>query len=170
MFRNVPWSRADDFHVFISNPVLPQNNALSSDIFEMAIESISLPSFTSAEQDIVMGGERRVGVKIFESFRFSITFRDFTGLSIYRWLQSIWVTQQYEYPENIKTHVKVETDGIVIFETNDAFITSLSEVSLGHASNNVTSFTAQFICNRFSSKNIKDFGSQDYMDYFKQGG
>jgi hypothetical protein len=169
MVKNVPWTRTDDFHVFISNPIVSQTDSLDNNIFEMAIESITLPSMTSSEQDNVIGGERRIGTKIFESFRFSITFRDFGGMSIYRWMQSIWITQQYEYFDEIKSHIKMENNGVILFETSDALITSISELSFGHSTEAVATFTVQFICNKFSNNSVKDFGSQDYMDYFKKG-
>lgn len=170
---NTKWTITDNFEVDITNPkVVFWEPTEMGTIIQKSLLSIDVPTLTSPESDYVIGGERRLGVKIFEAFRFTMRFRDFEGGQLRRYFEAIWIAQQYEYFDNIKTSVKI--DSILnldlkknIFRTEDALITEVSSIQFDNTSTQIAEFSVAFIANKISDELVTKFGEHTFIENFK---
>lgn len=158
------WTLTDDFELYFYNPKISLDSFVvtageeSLSILK-SIVSVDIPQLSSAEMDEVSGGERRIGVKMYESFRFTVKFRDYDALSLRRYFEAIWIAQQYEYFDDIKSTVFVENKGINVFNTTDALITGISSIQFDNTSTQIAEFDVSFISNTLSDATIDMFGS-----------
>jgi len=174
---NANWDLTDEFTIFIRNNYV---NNLSNKEFLKIVEkfneylkycivSFTLPTLTAQETDVVLGGVRRVGVKMSESFRFSITFRDIEGGIFRKYFETIWIAQQFEYFDDIKTYIQVWANNSFMFKSEDCLILSVNPITYTQAGANFTEFTVEFITPTYSDSIIKNYGSNpDYSKSFNK--
>lgn len=173
---NTNWTLTDDFNVKLENSSIQfwSNSSEHGTIINKCLMSIDIPTLTSPETDLVMGGERRIGVKQFEAFRFTAKFRDLEGGELRRYFEAIWVAQQYMYFDKIKTNITITVPHLtpdnkerIIFKTEDALITSVSSIQFDNASTQIAEFDVTFIANKFSDDVLDEFGHHKFIENFK---
>ena len=176
---NTNWTLTDNFEVYMANPAAAKYFG-SLDIFKDSIEkslmTIDAPTLTSAEADNILGGERRLGVRMFEAFRFTMKFRDFNGGYLRRFFEGIWMAQQYKYPKDIQSSVSINQDTgngefdsniVNIFRTSNALITSVSALNFDNSSTQIAEFDVTFIANKYSNEDFTGFGESTFIDNFR---
>jgi hypothetical protein len=177
---NKKWDLTDDFGVTFNNnyisgklPDKLKSTFTNESTWKYAITGVALPPLSSQEMDVVLGGTRRNNVRMHESFRFSITFRDFENGSLRKIMTAIFVAQQYEYFDNIKSSIEIfkgEGEGkTVMFQSDNCLILSIGAQSFGHDQSAFSEFTVNFISPAFNDELIKDLGIDwDYNEAFKK--
>ena len=168
---NTPWTLTDEFTFIYHNKLIPIDKmnimtSTSQDAINASIMSVSVPELTSAEIENVSGGERRSGVKMNEFFRFEAKFRDQDALKMRRYFEKIWMAQQYEYFNDIKSHVIVTHRGVQVFWTSSALITGISAVEFNNETTAIGEFTLQFVSRNYNDNDITGFGDSNYVDKF----
>ena len=163
------WNLTDDFDLFFSNTKINVNdvlNEVNNNIFDLCTISLSMPSMSAPEIDDVLGGERRIGVRMHEAFRFNIRLRDLYGGKLREYFSLIWIAQQYEYFDDIKNTVKITQGDYIIFESNDAIITGVSGISYDNNNTAIGEFEINIVAKKFSSDLIVSYGASNFIDYF----
>lgn len=168
------WTDTSDFEVIITNKKAKSiyTDSQLKGIIPKSLISIDLPSLNSQESDTVQGGERRIGVKMFEAFRINAKFRDFGAGALRTYFEAIWMAQQFEYFDDIKTSIKIQAprgDGFdnILFYTDDALITSVSSIQFDNNNAQIAEFDVTFICSKFSNELAKNFGESKFIENFK---
>jgi len=156
--KNANWTLTDDFEFFFNNSSLISPTNLAESL-ELGVIAINVPELTSPEIDEVLGGERRIGVRLFENFRFTIKFRDYGGGAIRRYFQTIWVSQQHMYFDDIKSTVSINSTGKTIFYTTDALITSISSINFDNNSTQIAEFDVTFLARSYSDEFVSGIGT-----------
>jgi len=165
------WTLTDDFEFVFNNGLIPISNlnitqGTPEDAISSAIISVDIPELTAAESDVVAGGERRMNVRMQELFRFSLRFRDRDALKLRRYFEKIWMAQQYEYFETIKSSIEIKNKGVLIFGTFDAMITGISSITFDNNTTAIAEFTLQMVCRTYSDIDVKTFGDSTNVDNF----
>jgi len=166
------WTYTNDFDLTINNNMVKfkWSETEFGKIIQKCVMNIDLPPFTSPESDFVLGGERRIGTKIFEAFRFTIKFRDFEFGELRRFFEAIWIAQQYHYKEDIRTSVSVskmiKERKVETFQTDEALITEVSNFNFDSTGSGIGEFTVSFISNKVSDKLVSRFGEHTFIENF----
>jgi len=145
------------------------NEAIASSII-----SLDTPQFNSQNIETFMGGRWYINNGRDEVYRFSMTFRDFNNLSLYRIFTKMYFRQRYEYFDSVafsviigKSQALNALDGTKdtrkdteIFKFEETIIDSISQVQFSNNTEaQIAEFTVQFKSGRpFFSSNI-DLGS-----------
>jgi hypothetical protein len=158
------WDFSDNFEVEINNKIVTDGilsnfNDILRFASKYAVVSVDIPPMSSQEIDTVIGGLRRINVKMYESFRFRIRFRDIDGNQIRKLFQNIFVAQQYEYFDNIKTNINIKNGGKVIFNSEDCLIISIQQQTLDNNNTAISEFEVTFISPSISNQYLKGFGN-----------
>jgi len=172
---NTNWFLTDNFEVTINNNTVKTGHFENfADDVRKSVVSVTLPELTANENDQVIGGERRIGVQLFEAFRFSVKFRDFNGGQLRQFFEAIWVKQQYEYFDDIRSSVTITTsagtgqNATILFASQDCLITGISAFSLDNNSTAIAEFDVSFYTNKFSDDLVSGFGSEKVSSIFNQ--
>ena len=162
------WTKVDDFSFLFYNkfrPLTVKATGMSvGDIFDMCTMNIDLPQLGSSAETVMIGGEYRIYNAKFEPFTFSITFRDFGSLDLRNYFSAVWMDAQRGYFDDIRSHIKISTQGKPIFESRDCLITAVSQVQMDNANSQIAEFTVEFSSPYYSNSQIKDFGSDAYRN------
>jgi hypothetical protein len=145
------------------------NEAIASSII-----SLDTPQFNSQNIESFMGGRWYINNGRDEVYRFSMTFRDFNNLSLYRIFTKMYFRQRYEYFDSVAFSVIIgksqalnafggTKDTVIdsdIFKFEETIIDSISQVQFSNNTEaQIAEFTVQFKSGRpFFSSNI-DLGS-----------
>ena len=166
------WDISDDFKVEIVNNFVTHKLKLVDRLIQAGnsgVISVDLTPLSSQEIDNVIGGIRRVNVRMYESFRFGIRFRDYNGGELRKVFTDIWVAQQYMYPDEIASKITIKQKDKVMFESDKCLITGVAQATLDNTNSTITEFEVTFITPTFSNTEIKDFGiDANYSASFKQ--
>jgi hypothetical protein len=165
------WDITDDFKITIINTFIntkfPEFKEELLFASENAVVSVDIPPMTSQELDEVLGGVRRNNVRIYESFRFGIRFRDYEGNRLRKAFTNIFIAQQYMYLDEIATTIEIKQDDKVLFKSEKCLITAIQQQTLDHQNTAIDEFEVTFITPTFSNTYIKDFGqSAEYSSSF----
>ena len=165
------WTLTDDFSFIFINKLIPISNidvtgVQSQDVITSSVVSVDVPEMTSPESDAVVGGERRMNVRMPELFRFSLKFRDRDALKLRRYFEKIWMAQQYEYFDDIKSSVDILNKNVLLFRTADAMITGISAISFDNNTTAIAEFDLQMVCRTYSDIDVKLFGNSKTVDKF----
>ena len=168
---NTKWTLTSDFEVtlenkFIKYPMNINTEDQWSSTLAKSIVSINSPDLTAAEVDEVLGGERRIGVRMFEAFRFTIKFRDFDGGLFKRYFENIWVAQQSTYPDDVSTKILIHAQGKLVFGAENCLITSVSGINFDNGSAQIAEFDVVFISNSYSSQSVSEVGTNSWNASF----
>jgi hypothetical protein len=159
---NTDWTLSNEFEVFIFNPFIASKmvneNVFAKDVFDKCVVSFTLPEISSQEIDNVIGGLRRNNVRMYESFRFSITFRDYDENILRKTFTNIWVAKQYMYPDDITSTIVIQNKGNIWFYGTRCFVTNISGGDFNQGSNEIQTFTVQFVTSDFSNTYLNGFG------------
>jgi len=163
------WDVKNEFDVYIYNNFIADKmgdtDIFTKETFDKSIVSLTLPEVASQEMDNVVGGLRRHNVKMYESFRFSITFRDFSDNILRKMFTNIWVAQQYMYYDYIATGVYILKGQSVLFSSDRCLITNISVDSYDQSATDFVTFTVNFISSELNNTYLERFGSD--ADYDK---
>ena len=164
--NNTNWFFTDNFEIEFRNQSITEMQDIN-DLLKMCVMSVDIPPLSAPESDIVLGGERRIGVQMFETFRFNIRFRDFDNGTMRKYFEAIWIAQQYEYFDTVKSSVKIiGTNGKVLFDTTEALITTISSIQMDNSTTGIAEFDVSFIAKRSSDEVISEFGSDKISELF----
>ena len=162
------WTKIDDFSFLFFNkfrPLTVKSGGMSvGDVFDMCTINIDLPQLGSSAETVMIGGEWRIYNAKFEPFSFSVTFRDFGSLDLRNYFSAVWMDAQRGYFDDVKSHIKISTQGKIVFESRDCLITAVSQVQMDNANSQVAEFTVEFSSPYYSNSQIKDFGSDAYRN------
>ena len=162
-FHYVQNAKLTKFNIFTFVPV----RETAIDIYAKSTISVEVPQLTASEMDTVLGGERRVNIRMQELFRFSVKFRDFNGLSLRKYFENIWISTQYEYPEEVNGTVYIyDKSGTLVFSSSNVVINSVSAIQFDNNSNQIAEFDVQFLSPTYSDSKVNDFGKSDYVDRY----
>lgn len=142
-------------------------NKISTTAFEEAINSsiisVDTPQFNSQNIETYMGGHWYINNGRDEVYRFSMTFRDFNNLSLYRLFTKMYFKQRQKYFDYVAFSVILSKatglnsfDGVgynfpdrKIFQFDETIIDSISQLQF---SNNTEAQIAEFTVTFKSSK------------------
>jgi hypothetical protein len=138
-------------------------NKLDSTAFDEAINSsiisVDTPQFNSQNIEAFVGGEWRLGNGRDEVYRFSVTFRDFNHLSLYRLFTKMYFKQRQSYFNNVAFTVilskavglnsfsdgRKPTTDKKVFQFDETMIDSISQLQFSNNTEaQIAEFTVQF--------------------------
>lgn len=165
------WDMTDDFQVaFVSQYLQKIMPDYINDFYEMmnyAIVNVTLPMMSAQEIESVIQGTRRVNVKLQESFRFEITFRDYSGGILRKMLTALWIAQQFEYFDDVKSHITIMQNNALAFTSDNCLILSIGTQTYDHNNTGFSEFTVSFISPSYTDEFVRDFGIDlGYSDSF----
>ena len=168
---NASWQLTDDFDFEYRNasgkkPIAPAAGISlnGQDIFDMCVKNIDMPQLSADVEEINTGGEFRLVAKKFQPFTISVTFRDVLSLQLRDYFIDIWEDQQNTYPVNIFSIITITSLRNLIFHTEHALITSVSQVQLDNSNSQIAEFTVEFKTPYYTNINGKfgDFGQTGF--------
>ncbi len=169
---NTKWDLTDDFQFFISNknfPLTTKGYETTQDIFDKCVISIDLPQMGSDVQNIMIAGEYRIYNDKHQPFAFTVTFRDFAGLSLRDYFTGVWIEAQSGYFNDVRSTVKISIDGTLSFASDDCLISSVSQVQFNNNDSQIVEFTVEFSSPYFTNSKISKFGTDGYKAGSKGG-
>lgn len=173
---NTQWDFSDDFDFSIIFPGKYKDDfKINKDIIRKSVISVELPVLSSQEIDNIIGGTRRVNVKMQELFRFNVKFRDFQNGVLKRIFTILWVAQQFDYFDNVKSTIKISKSKNgkedILFLSEDCVISQISSQTFSNEESNVVEFDVTFVTPSFTNTNIVKFGSDtNYNSVFSEDG
>ena len=181
--KETNWSLTDNFSVYFSFPETPDGVSKYTfdfkkfthlenieDIFQMSVTTVNVPDMRSGEITSVLGGEYRIQNKMFELFRFSVTFKDFNNHVLYRYFQMLWAASQYEYLDNVKIGVFITSGDFddVIFSSPECLIENVSQLTYDQGNTQIAEFSVEFKTATVSNMTLREFGNIKYAEKFKK--
>jgi len=155
------WSVTDDFQVYIHNEKLDIDGIqgfTSQDILNMCVINVDLPMMQGIVNNTLVAGGWRIHAANFQPFTLTVTFRDLNGLKLRERFAKVWMDQQLEYFDDIKSEVKISVGQSDVFSSNNLLISSVSQSQLDNGNNQVVEFTVEFVSSTLSNTAVKDFG------------
>ena len=160
---NTNFQFTDDFTFFAHNNKHSfdsiASNMTTGDLFDVCVISVSTPQIASAITPVLIGGSYRIFSSLFHPFTFSIVVRDLEGLGIKEHFVKIWMDQQEEYFDDIKSSVKIIVKGKTIFSSDNCLIASVSQSDFDNNNSQVSQFTVEFISPTMTNTSKTDFGA-----------
>jgi hypothetical protein len=154
------WALTDEW-VFTYNNTkyqLEGTDLYPQDIWDICTINIDTSQFSAAVNDVVIGGTRRIYSSLFNSFTFSATFRDITGMKLKEHFIKIWAAQGTKYFDEIKSTVHISERGQTVFHSDDCLISDISQSQFNYDNNQIVEFTVTFVCTSFSTNTLGGFG------------
>jgi len=154
------WCIVDDFQLYIHNAKVEMKVAdmQPQDVLDLCAISVDTPQLSSDVTPTLVAGTYRIHNTKFQPFTFSVTFRDVAGLQLKEYFTDIWMKQQLEYFDDIKTEVRLSTNQTEIFKSDDCLISSISQSQFDNANTQVSEFTVEFLSPHYSNSKVHDFG------------
>jgi hypothetical protein len=158
------WDLTDDFKVTITNKLIIDDSRFTDHQKDLefaskyGVISIDIPSMSSQEIDEVIGGIRRNNVRIYESFKFGIRFRDYEGNRLRKLFTTIFIAQQYEYFDSVATSIEITQNESCLFKSEKCLITTIQQQTLDNQNTAINEFEVTFITPEMSNTYIKEFG------------
>lgn len=188
--QQVQWTITSNFYVEMS----PMEKAIQEtigwatntedfqEVIQMSIKNVDLPQHTADLVEKMIAGKWHISRNEDELFVVSITFRDMWAGALYRMFKNIWNLGKQLYPNFSTFHIKIflthgkDMENVVVYEVNDAFLTSISQIQLSHENAEIMEFTVEFKSNEPSAdytKGITNFKGQQIdlssLTTFKKG-
>jgi hypothetical protein len=168
------WNLTDDFSfMFVNNNenVEPPNmqGFQPLDIYDMSVINIDMPQVSGDLESILQGGEYRLVAKKFQPFTITVTFRDFLGLKLRDYFLRIYMLQQTEYQEKIKSFIEIRTKDELLFESAECMIASVSQVQLDNSNTQISEFSVEFHSPYYTNTDTKEFGKYAQTGYSDGG-
>ena len=155
------WNRTDDFQFTFSNKAIPlaaMGNLQPQDLLDVCTISVATPQLSADITPTMIGGGYRLHQTKFQPFTFSAVFRDLNGMELKSYFTKIWLGQQGQYFDDIKSEIKVSVGGKILFESSECLISSVSQSDFDNNNSQVSEFTVEFLSPFFSDGFIKEFG------------
>jgi len=160
--KNVKWTWTDDFDFFFQNrkiniqdiPVQP------GDLWDMCVMNIDIPQTSASNNSAIIAGKYRYYTSFYDTFTITVTFREIEKFSLRNYFHNIWIKQQTEYHDDIKSTLKIAAQGEIIFESDDVLINSVSQIIMDNSNTQILEFTVEFSTAIFSTNKIKNFGKK----------
>ena len=160
---NTNFQFTDDFTFFVHNNKHSfddiASNMTTGDLFDVCVISVNTPQISSAINPILLGGAYRIFSSLFQPFTFSIVVRDLEGLGIKEHFTKIWMDQQKEYFDDIKSSVNITVKGKKIFGSDNCLISSVSQSDFDNNNSQISEFTVEFMSPTMSNTSQTDFGA-----------
>lgn len=188
--QQVQWTITSNFYVemkpkedLIKNAVGWTTNTVDfQEVMQMSIKNIDLPQHTADLVEKMIAGKWHISRNEDEIFVVSITFRDMWAGALYRMFKNIWNLGKQLYPNYSTFSIKIylthgnNNNNFVVYNVDDAFLTSISQIQLSHENAEILEFTVEFKSNEPTAdytKGITNFKGQQIdlssLTTFKQG-
>ena len=156
------WSLTDDFTFEFHNQKYQFTGSQypTNDIWELCVNGVDIPQVTGTVETVLQGGEYRLYSRKFSPFRITVSFRDIEGMRLKEYFQKIWADQQTSYFDEIKSTVTVYNRGILVFQSQNCLIESVSQSQFDQSNNQIVEFSVEFVTPTITTKNLENFGKQ----------
>lgn len=133
------------------------NDNAFNDAIASSIISVDTPQFNSQNIESFMGGRWYINNGRDEVYRFSMTFRDFNDLSLYRSFTKMYLRQRHYFFNDVEFSVTISGGSAEIYKFEETIIDSLSQIQFNNnTESQITEFTVQFKTSApFVSSDIK---------------
>ena len=156
---NTDFQQINDFKFIFGNVKFTLDSVLSNeDIWDICAMTVDTAATVSNVQPTLLGGSYRIHTAKYQPFTFSVSFRDVLGLDLKRYFTKIWQAQQRQYFDDIKSSVALSVEGVLMFQSYDCLIASISPVQMDNSNIAIAEFTVEFISPYHSSADFADFG------------
>jgi len=155
------WAITDDFQVYLFNKKLDLDGIqgyTSQDILDMCIINLDIPTLQAQIDNTLVSGAWRIHAAKFQPFTMSVTFRDLNGLQLREKFTKVWMDQQREYFDDIKSEIRVSVGNKDVFASDNMLISSVSQSQLDNNNTQAVEFTVEFISSTLSNAEVQDFG------------
>ena len=155
------WALTDDFQIYIFNKHLHLDGIqgfTNQDILDMCIINVDIPTMQADVPNTMVSGTWRVHAAKFQPFTVNVTFRDLNGLKLKEHFTEVWMAQQRQYFDDIKSEIKISVGQSEVFSSDNLLITSVSQSQLDNNNTQAVEFTVEFVSPTFSNSTVKDFG------------
>ena len=155
------WALTDDFQIYLFNKHLNIDGIqgfTSQDILDMCVINVDIPTMQAEVPNTLVAGAWRVHAAKFQPFTLSVTFRDLSGLRIRERFTEVWMAQQRQYFDDIKSEIRISINQSDVFSSDNLLITSVSQSQLDNNNTQAVEFTVEFVSPTFSNQIVKDFG------------
>jgi hypothetical protein len=153
------WSYVNSFTVQIqvgplTKTLIPSTANLELEDINLNIISIDTPQFTNQNIEVYVGDQWKIHNGRDELYRYSITFRDESQMSLYKQFVKMYQLQKTAYFDQVKMDITLFKDADYYNETNkvvmnmsESMIDSVSQVQFSNnTENQIAEFTVQFKC------------------------
>lgn len=166
LIEETKWTKINNFSVYIDfmneqfkNIInYPQGTELEETLKKSVI-SITTPTYNNTFINKYVSYEYRFHQGKDEIYRFSITFRDFDQMKLFKVFRDAYIKGKFQYYDNIRMNIVIYNDedfGVEqkpIFWTTTAIIETISQLSFSHSTENqIAEFTVGFVCNTSEQK------------------
>ena len=159
--QQIQWTITSNFYVVMEPKEPTIQNTIGwttntedfREVIQMSIKSVDLPQHTADLVEKMVAGKWHISRNEDELFVISITFRDMWAGALYRMFKNIWNLGKQLYPNFSTFGIKVylthgkDTDEVLVYEVDDAFMTSISQIQLSHENSEIMEFTVEFKSN-----------------------
>ena len=155
------WALTDDFQIYIFNQYLQIDGIqgyTAQDILDMCVINVDIPTMQAEIPNTMVAGAWRVHAAKFQPFTITVTFRDLNGLRLKERFTEVWMSQQREYFDDIKSEIRISLGQTEVFSSDNLLITSVSQSQLDNNNTQAVEFTVEFVSPTFSNSLVKDFG------------
>jgi len=166
------WALTDDFQIYIFNKFLHLDGIqsfTSQDILDMCVINVDIPTMQAEIPNTLVSGSWRVHTAKFQPFTLSVTFRDLAGLRLRERFIEIWMAQQRQYFDDIKSEIRIAINQEEVFGSDNLLISSVSQSQLDNNNTQAVEFTVEFVSPTFSNGLAEDFGKFGAWSQEKKG-
>jgi hypothetical protein len=162
---NTKFSLTDDFQFTFGNKMFSiEGSPLPiQELLEICTINVDVTALDAALDAQIMGGSYRIKVSRYQPFIINITFRDIYGLKLREYFTKIWMAQQTQYFDDIKSNIKISVENNVIFSSNDCLINNISQINFDNNNTQITEFTVSFTSPYMSNSNTSNFGEPGHV-------
>jgi hypothetical protein len=171
--QNTKWTKINNFGINMSPTDVgfagiikwKINDTTFNDMLNIALISVDTPAYTNQEVAEYIGNSWRYHVGRDELFRFTLTFRDYNQMELYRTFITTYNKQKGQYFNRICFNLEIFLDEDKgtnnrkkLFTTQFAVLETVSQLQFSHNTDNqIAEFSAGFKCNTpdHSMLNIK---------------
>ena len=174
--RNTNWAKINNFEVditFLNSKLLKAFGIPASelpDILKTCLVSVDTTGFTNQPIEEFIGYKWTFNNTRDELYRFSMTFRDFDDMVLYKAFVKMYRRTKGLYPAESKINIKVSTgieyenDKVTqLIEYEDAMIESVSQLQFNNTTENqIAEFSVSFKCSKLGRFAGEDGTVQKY--------
>lgn len=160
--QKTKWSITSNFEVEIqpkgSIGSLVHWDSNVTELLKVSLKNIDIPQHTADLIEKMISGKWHISRNEDEIYVLNATFRDFERGSLYRMFKHYWTYQKFMYMDEAKFGIKVylrdygnvnnaSVSKSVIFGSDAAYMTSLSQIQLSQENNEILEFSVEFKTN-----------------------
>ena len=162
---NTKFSLTDDFQFTFGNRMftLEGSPLPIQELLEICTINVDITALDASLDTQIMGGSYRVKVSRYQPFTINITFRDIYGLKLREYFTKIWMAQQTQYFDDIKSSIKLSVENNVLFSSDNCLISNISQINFDNNNTQITEFTVSFTSPYMSNSSTSNFGEPGHV-------